>query len=56
MARTYRFFLRNISRETLLARQEVPLRLTEKVEPDIFYQLVKVLRVSPGDRIILLAQ
>jgi 16S rRNA (uracil1498-N3)-methyltransferase len=56
MARTYRFFLRNLSRETLLARQEAPLRLTEKVEPDIFYQLVKVLRVSPGDRIILMAE
>lgn len=36
-------------------RAELPLRLTEKLEPDIFYQLVKVLRVSPGDKVVLMA-
>jgi 16S rRNA (uracil1498-N3)-methyltransferase len=38
----------------LPVRPETPLRLTEKLEPDIFYQLVKVLRVAPGDKVVLL--
>jgi len=55
MARTYRFFLRHLARESLPVRPELPLRLTETLEPDIFYQLVKVLRVSAGDRVVLMA-
>jgi 16S rRNA (uracil1498-N3)-methyltransferase len=54
MARTYRFFLRHLVRESLPVRAELPLRLTENLEPDIFYQLVKVLRVSAGDKVVLL--
>lgn len=54
MARTYRFFLKHLVKEVLPVRVETPLRLTEKLEPDIFFQLVKVLRVSPGDKVVLL--
>lgn len=56
MARTYRFFSRNITAENFLQNQGMgrTFQLTENLEPEIFYQLTKVLRVKPGDTVVIL--
>lgn len=54
MARLYRFFTRHLLAESLPQQQERPFHLTEGLEPEIVYQLTKVLRASPGDKITLL--
>ncbi len=51
MARTYRFFLRNSSVPDHVAE---PVLIFEKDEPEIFFQLLTVLRARPQDEIILL--
>ncbi len=57
MARQYRFFLRNpasnFSENNLNKKGDV-FELTEKEEPDIFFQLTRVLRVKNGDTITLI--
>jgi len=54
MARLYRFFTRHLVTESLPQNPERPFHLTETLEPEIFYQMAKVLRAAPGDKIILL--
>ncbi len=56
MARSYRFILRNPQSTALLDRAEAGFQLTEAGEPDIVFQLVKVLRVKNGDVVTLLPQ
>lgn len=56
MARQYRFFLRNPSSNFLKSKLQAKgdvFELTEKDEPDIFFQLTRVLRGKSGDTIIL---
>ena len=54
MARSYRFFLRHVTDEVLPVKAERPFNLYENLEPGIFFQLVKVLRVKNGDEVVLL--
>ncbi len=54
MPRTYRFFLSVPSHVSLLSAKR-DFILDEKMEPEIFFQLMKVLRAKPGDRVTLLA-
>lgn len=55
MARHYRFFLRNPA--TLSSFQHAEsFELDEKLEGEIVFQLVKVLRVKTGDRVTLIPQ
>jgi len=54
MARIYRFFTRHLLADSLPQQQERPFHLTEGLEPEIVYQLTKVLRASAGDKVILL--
>ncbi len=54
MARVYRFFTKNIAADVLYDKKVIPLHLTEKLEPEIFFQLVKVLRTRSGDEVILI--
>jgi 16S rRNA (uracil1498-N3)-methyltransferase len=54
MARVYRFFTRHLTKDSLPAAAERPFHLYENLEPEIFYQLTKVLRVKSGDEIVLL--
>ncbi len=56
MARHYRFFLRNPDSNRLLEQKKETLHLREDVEPEIVFQLVKVLRAKPGDVVTLRAQ
>ncbi len=53
MARHYRFFLRNPDTFPLFQHND-SYRLTESLEPEIFFQLVKVLRVKSGDTVTLI--
>lgn len=55
MARHYRFFLRNQDNSSLLKNKE-GFRLSESSEPEIVFQLVKVLRVKPGDMVTLVPE
>ncbi len=48
--RTYRFFLRHTSK---LVENE-PFTLDDTSEPEIFFQMAKVLRIKEGDKIVLL--
>lgn len=49
MTRSYRFFLRNPQRST---DENHPLfHLLEKTEPDIFFQLTKILRIKKNDQV-----
>lgn len=54
MARNYRFFVRNPGSTDLLQKKEATMSLSDNDEPEIFFQLVKVLRVKPGDTVRLL--
>jgi 16S rRNA (uracil1498-N3)-methyltransferase len=54
MSRTYRFFARHLAAESLPQTLGKVFTLTESLEPEIFFQLLKVLRVQPGDQIVLL--
>ena len=54
MPQIYRFFLKNTILDNL--RSQEIFELNEKNEPEIFYQLTKVLRVRVGDKIVLLNQ
>ncbi len=54
MPRTYRFFLSVPSHVSFLSAKR-DFVLDEKMEPEIFFQLIKVLRAKPGDRVTLLA-
>ena len=54
MARLYRFFTRHLVKESLPQNPERPFHLTETLEPEIFFQLIKVLRIAPGDNITFL--
>jgi 16S rRNA (uracil1498-N3)-methyltransferase len=54
MARTYRFFTRHLLGASLEQKPGQPLHLNEKLEPEIFHQLVKVLRIAPGDKVVLI--
>jgi 16S rRNA (uracil1498-N3)-methyltransferase len=54
MARIYRFFTRHITESGLPTKAERPLHLLENIEPEIFFQLAKVLRVRNGDEIVLI--
>jgi len=56
MARNYRFFLRNPDTTRLLQKAVDVVRLDEDLEPEIVFQLVKVLRVKAGDLVTLLPQ
>jgi len=52
MARHYRFFLRNNESWNLILEEKY--ELLEKTEPEIFFQLVKVLRAGQGDLVTLM--
>lgn len=52
MARHYRFFLRNPDTFPLIQHKD-DFRLTDILEPEVIFQLVKVLRVKPGDMVVL---
>lgn len=54
MSRTYRFFTRHLLPESLEQSLGSPFHLGEKLEPEIFFQLSKVLRVKVGDKVVLL--
>jgi 16S rRNA (uracil1498-N3)-methyltransferase len=54
MARKYRFFTHHIVKDSLPANPDRPLRLYENLEPEIFFQLTRVLRVRSGDHIVLI--
>ncbi len=54
MARNYRFFLRNADSAKLLQQHKDAVHLSEDMEPEIIFQLVKVLRVKPGDLVTLI--
>lgn len=54
MARIYRFFTRHITDSGLPTKAERPLHLLENIEPEIFFQLAKVLRVRNGDEVVLI--
>ncbi len=56
MARSYRFFLRNGKNSELLLNSAEHFHLTEDSEPEIFFQLQKVLRIKPGDSIVFIPQ
>ncbi len=53
MAQIYRFFLRNSNLSELYGASQKKFELNPQIEPEIFHQLIKVLRVKIGDRIIL---
>lgn len=53
MARSYRFFLRNPANNKVLASKPAQLFLAEADEPEIVFQLSKVLRATAGDEVIL---
>ncbi len=53
MARHYRFFLRNPDTFSLFKGKE-SFQLPENAEPEIVFQLGKVLRVKPGDMVTLI--
>lgn len=53
MARNYRFFLRNQDSIRQLQKQEERFLLNEQNEPEIVFQLTKVLRIKQGDNITL---
>ena len=55
MARHYRFFLRNPDTFPLFQDKDA-FHLTVSLEPEIFFQLVKVLRVKIGDMVTLVPQ
>lgn len=55
MARHYRFFLRNPDTFSRF-RDAKNFELEEKMEEEIVFQLVKVLRVKTGDRVTLIPQ
>ena len=56
MARSYRFITCKIDKEELLSMETGGNSvISEKEEPDIFYQLSRVLRARPGDGVILQA-
>jgi 16S rRNA (uracil1498-N3)-methyltransferase len=54
MARKYRFFTRHITKDSFPADALKPFHLYENLEPEIFFQLVKVLRVKETDLIAFL--
>lgn len=54
MARCYRFFLKNPQTYQLLEAKK-DFSLFENLEPEVFFQLVKVLRVKENDQIVFLA-
>ena len=53
MARTYRFFIKNPETFSLLG-MEKDFTLEEKMEPEVFFQLMKVLRCKTGDRVVFI--
>lgn len=53
MAKNYRFFLRHPETFQLFEHQQ-QFVLDERDEPEIVFQLIKVLRVKPGDTVTLL--
>lgn len=53
MARCYRFFLKNPQAHQLLEAKK-DFSLFENIESEVFFQLVKVLRVKEGDQIVFL--
>jgi 16S rRNA (uracil1498-N3)-methyltransferase len=54
MARVYRFFTRHMAESALSDKSGQPFRMTENLEPEIFFQLMKVLRVRSGDEVVLI--
>jgi 16S rRNA (uracil1498-N3)-methyltransferase len=54
MARTYRFFARNLAQESMPQKNGQVFNLTVILEPDIFYQLTRVLRAQSGDNVVLI--
>ncbi|HLG25591.1 MAG TPA: hypothetical protein VI588_02245, partial [Candidatus Gracilibacteria bacterium] len=54
MARSYRFFARHLLEESFPTSKFAVFHLTETLEPEIFQQLTRVLRVKSGDGIIFI--
>jgi len=52
MAREYRFFTTELDNENL----EKNVALSDRCEAEIFGQMVKVLRIKPGDRVVLMGR